>query len=187
MEQQRLDQTADEENRILRENLEQVADILEPVLGQQAAAANAATAAAAAAAAPAANVGGVNPQNAGREAINVNLEGVQAALNIQQERVNRAEEARRNPAASGRSSTLEESLLGPFMNIQRVLGRLNNPATRDDPAVQARNVASLERVTAETVERGFGRSLHPFTVQQDQRTARMVGQLTGEWREKSWS
>ena len=124
--------------------------------------------------------GGVNPQNAGREAINVNLEGVQAALNIQQERVNRAEEARRNPAASGRSSTLEESLLGPFMNIQRVLGRLNNPATRDDPAVQARNVASLERVTAETVERGFGRSLHPFTVQQDQRTARMVGQLTGD-------
>jgi hypothetical protein len=118
--------------------------------------------------------------DAGREAINVNLEGVQAALNIQQERVNRAEEARRNPAASGRSSTLEESLLGPFMNIQRVLGRLNNPATRDDPAVQARNVASLERVTAETVERGFGRSLHPFTVQQDQRTARMVGQLTGD-------
>jgi len=58
MEQQRLDQTADEENRILRENLEQVADILEPVLGQQAAAANAATAAAATAAAPAANVGG---------------------------------------------------------------------------------------------------------------------------------
>jgi len=138
MEQQRLDQTADEENRILRENLEQVANILEPVLGQQAAAANAATAAA-----PAANVGGVNPQKAGREAINVNLEGVQAALNIQQERVNRAEEARRNPAASGRSSTLEESLLGPFMNIQRVLGRLNNPATRDDPGVQARNVASV--------------------------------------------
>jgi hypothetical protein len=166
MQQQRLNQEVEEERRVMRENLQQVSDILEPALGAGAAAVRAA----------AANAAGGN----GRPSITVDLQGIEDDLNRQQQRVERAEEARRTGGASGRSSTMEETLVGSFLGIQKVLGMLNNPATRDNPEVQARNVVRLEKITTDSVERGLARSLQPFTIQQDLRTARMVGQVTGE-------
>jgi hypothetical protein len=113
--------------------------------------------------------------------VTVSLEGVRKDLKAQEKRVRKAQKSYDKAAAGSSSSSTVggDTLVAPFVNLTKVVNRLNDPEARNDPAVLERNLRKLQTVTAEAVERGLSNSLHPYSKLHDERTAQLIGVMIG--------